>query len=218
MIRVGIVDSGVPVTGSSNARVNIVDAADFSDSDNCDDFLGHSTVVSEAIAAAGDVDFVHAKVFGQRLACPASSVVRALAWLFESDVQVINMSFGMARADSAMRVLLDQIRASGITVVAASPAQGGAVYPAAFPGVIRATGDARCAPDQISFLDSEQADFGGCVGNPTAGVAGASIGCAHVVRTVCELLTRDRALTPEQVYQGLKECARWRGREYKVLG
>jgi hypothetical protein len=80
---------------------------------------------------------------------------------------------------------------SGVLVVAASPARGQKVFPAAYPGLIAATGDARCAPGELSRLGPRL--FGGCPhgaaerldDRPSSG--GASIGATWVSRAILDL-------------------------------
>ena len=68
--------------------------------------------------------------------------------------------------------------------MAAAPAQGAAVYPSAYAGVLRVTGDARCAPGEFTWLDSPQAKIGACAGGldhvPGNPGGGASCAVAHV--------------------------------------
>ena len=109
----------------------------------------------------------------------------------------------------------------------AMPARGAAVYPAAYPGVIRATGDARCAPGEVSCLGPWL--FGGCarfeVGAPTdagggkgeearrrAGraIGGASVGAAWVTRT---LLSGPKCATASAAVSALGAGARYFGAE-----
>jgi hypothetical protein len=97
-------------------------------------------------------------------------------------------------------------------LVAASPARGEPVYPAAYPGVVRATGDARCAPGEHSWLASAHADFGA---HGSAGaVRGASAGCAHVSARLAALLAE--GASPARALGALRERAHYTGAEHRA--
>ncbi len=196
MIRVGVIDSGVSEQWLASSGVAIGELRDFTGAGTCDDRLGHGSAVIAGIGAS-NVELWLARVFDDRLACPVTRIIDALKWLQACDVQLVNMSFGMTRADANFEAAVQALVSRGTVMIAASPAQGAVVYPAGFDGVIRATGDARCGPDQLSFLNSLQADFGGFPGIPGAGPAGSSIGCAHVTRIACEVMAREQEADAE---------------------
>ena len=101
--------------------------------------------------------------------------------------------------------------AAGVLLCASSPAQGGPVYPASYPGVFRLTGDARCAPGQWSWLGTRQADFGGYVG--AGGRAGASLGCAALSGRIAALLRDEPGRDRQQVHDWLRDHAAFIGPE-----
>lgn len=195
MLRVGIIDSGINSTVHST---HIAASHDFTDSGSIDDIHGHGSSVfsiiesaaREATAKTGGasnpspanvyVQFFIAKIFSTQLTCTPNLVANAINWLGSKDVNLINMSFGLANDRAAIREACEVATGNNSVLIAAAPAHGNAVYPASYNGVVRATGDARCQPKQIAHLDSTQADFAGFVGDPRTGAAGASIGCAHV--------------------------------------
>jgi hypothetical protein len=102
-----------------------------------------------------------------------------------------------------------------VLLVAASPARGPAVFPAAYPGVLRVCGDARCGPGDVSGLGGEPADFGACPRAVGVAVAGASAAAAHVSGIVAAWLASRgvAAATGEETRAHLAEVARFRGRE-----
>lgn len=226
MIRLGVIDSGVSEQWLTSSGVAIGEIRDFTGANTFDDQLGHGSAVMAGIGAS-NVELWLARVFDDRLTCPVTRIIDALEWLLACDVQLVNMSFGMTRADANFEAAVQALVSRGVVLIAASPAQGAVVYPAGFDGVIRATGDARCGPDQLSFLNSLQADFGGFPGIPGAGLAGSSIGCAHVTRIACEVLARELDADAEQqspemgkaqidcgvVRAALRDRANWLGPE-----
>jgi hypothetical protein len=182
-----------------------------------DDLLGHGTALAEILleGAAGS-RLLNAQVFSDNLTCSAAQVAAALVWLLEQRVQLVNMSFGLREDRPLLRQACEQALEAGTVLVAAAPARGEPVYPAAYAGVIRATGDARCAPGEISFLDSGQADFGGHVRVAGTKVAGASVGCAHVSARAARFLASHPGSTPAQLREWLTAQARYRGPERRV--
>lgn len=225
MIRLGVIDSGVSAQWLDTSPVGLAGWRDFTGADALEDRLGHGSAVATAVQTNG-VCLWMARVFDDRLACPVSRITAAIEWLLGVGVDIINMSFGMARSDERLETLIAQALGRGVVMIAAAPAQGRPVYPSAFSGVIRATGDARCQPGQLSFLNSSQADFGGFPGNPARGPAGASIGCAYVTRIACTILREAQYIeaTPvngrkpyHQVFDTLRATAKWQGPECRGL-
>lgn len=176
MLKIGIIDSGLPA--SSNYKVQEVH--DFTGASCTIDKLGHGSAISHIISQAKDVSIISARVFDDKLVCTPSQIAEAIHWLTSKNVNIINMSLGLRNDRAILREACEQALAKNILLVAAAPSQGDPVYPSHYQGVIRATGDARCEAGEISWLDSEQADFGGYSGVPNLGPAGASIGCASV--------------------------------------
>lgn len=196
-VRVGIVDSGL----STALQARVAQAAAFvMNGERClqqaatPDVLGHGSIVAESVVlhVPEGVELLNAQVFQQRLATTAIQVAAALDWLVEQGAQVINLSLGLRSDRAVLAEACARAVAAGVVVCAASPARGDPVYPSAYPGVLRVTGDARCAPHEWSWLATAQADYGAHVAAPggqDAG-AGASLGCAHLAGHIAGLLLR----------------------------
>lgn len=202
-VIVGIVDSGYgfkgggfiqsPPTGSE--RVIAAKAFRYGDDGVeqgavTEDSLGHGSAILEIIAEqAPQAEFAIAQIFTERLTTTAVQVAAAIDWLVEQKVDVINLSLGLRSDRDALCSACERAVAAGIMVCASTPARGAPVYPAAYPGVFRMTGDARCSKPQISSLKTQYADFGGYVQGRN-GVVGASAGCAqmsgHIARYLFE--------------------------------
>ena len=182
-----------------------------------DDLLGHGTVLAEILlqGAAGS-RLLNAQVFSHTLTCSAAQVAAALDWLLEQRVQLVNMSFGLREDRPLLRHACERALEAGAVLVAAAPARGEPVYPAAYAGVIRATGDARCAPGEISFLDTGQADFGGHVRAGASTVAGASVGCAHVTARAAGFLGANPGSSAAHLRAWLAGQASYRGPERRL--
>lgn len=193
-VRIGLVDSGV----SENQAGFIHTACGFSANSTMSvqsDPLGHGSKVCEIILYhAPNIPLHNAQVFDKRGVTTAATVAAAIDWLRQEKVDLINLSLGLGHDRSVLRDACVKAVSAGIILIASSPAQGAMVYPSAYAGVIRATGDARCDMGEISFLDSPQADFGGCPhgikasGNVGPHIGGSSMGTAHISGQVAAYL------------------------------
>ncbi|MGH8434322.1 MAG: subtilisin-like serine protease QhpE [Pseudomonas sp.] len=181
-LRIGIIDSG-----HSAAQANQVVAArrfwladeSLQEGEARPDQLGHGTAVLAAIAErAAAAQLCVAQVFGERWLTSPLQIAAAIYWLMEQDVALINLSLGVRQDRPLLREACEAAQAAGILLCAASPARGEPVFPASYRGVLRVTGDARCAGTQWSWLNSPQADFGAPVAAINGGLAGASIASA----------------------------------------
>ena len=193
-VKLGLVDSGVAghqteyVHKSCGFKAEVAGVVQ-------PDPLGHGTATCEVICHhVPDIALYNAQVFEERGVTTAATVAAAIDWLRQEKVDLINLSLGLAFDRSVLRDACSRAVLAGIILIAASPAQGAAVYPSAYDGVIRATGDARCAVGEISFLDSPQADFGGCprgINMPKdqpPRIGGASMGTARISGLVAAYL------------------------------
>lgn len=154
------------------------------------DSLGHGAQLLDVIARqATAVEFLVAQVFASRLTTTADQVAAAIDWLVEQGADLINLSLGLRDDRPVLRAACERAVASGAILCASTPAQGNAVFPAAYPGVLRMTGDARCQPHQFSSLGTRNADYGGCVRVGGNDVVGASVGCAHMSGHIARYLS-----------------------------
>jgi hypothetical protein len=212
-VRVGVVDSGCPaggLAGIERARSFVAGRED------AHDRIGHGTRVLQAIASvAPGARCVVAQVFGEALRTDGARVARALDWLVAQRVALINLSLGVRQDHAALRAACERAQAQGCLLVAATPARGEPVFPAAYPGVLRVMGDARCGPGQHSALLLPHADFGACVLPPDGdrAHAGASLGCAHLSGRVAALLAAGVACERAAVWQALVDGAAFHGPE-----
>jgi hypothetical protein len=217
-VRVALLDSGV--TADLEARVLVSRAFLQQSADGItgtaavEDQLGHGSELAGLILSeAPTAMLLPAQLFSEKLVCTPLQVASALDWAVLEGAQVVNMSFGLRQDRPVLREACARALAAGVILVAAAPARGAAVYPAAYEGVVRASGDARCEPGEISFLDSPQADFGACVHSSTPAVAGASVGCAYLSGKIAHCLGSTTASNRDEVRQWLVQQACYRGRE-----
>ncbi len=215
-VRVGVVDSGWPPA----LQDRVLAAQSFvAGGGDAMDRLGHGARTLQAITAlAPEARFVVAQVFGDALRTDMGTVARAVDWLVGEGAALINLSLGVRQDYPALRAACERAVASGCLLVASTPARGEPVFPAAYPGAIRAMGDARCAPGQHSALLLPHADFGACVLPPDGdrAHAGASLGCAHLSGRVAALLAGGVARDRAAVWQALVDRAAFHGPERRT--
>lgn len=218
MIRVGIVDSGIHGAG----RARVVASADFTCAGQRvepatgtvpRDLCGHGSRIGAIIAASKGVELLDARIFRDSLFASAAQAAAAIDWLVDQRVRLINLSFGLREDRLALRAACARAHENGIIVLASAPARGEAVFPAGYPGVIRATGDARCSSAEISRLGTPQADFGGCVRDRDGAIAGASVGCANVSAAFAAWFVKHPHATRDEALAALSVQAAYRGPE-----
>ena len=197
-VRLGLLDSGVsqdllPRLPASKA-FSLDDQGQVQSAEVLPDPIQHGDPIARILlTAAPDIALYNAQVFTQAQATHPATIAAGLDWLIKQDVHIINMSFGLRQNRAVLREACASAIEAGIILVAAAPARGPAVYPAAYPGVLRVTGDARCGLTEFSHLASEQADFGACPRsyqkpNPGAPVGGASFAVPHVSAALARYL------------------------------
>jgi len=217
-VRVGVVDSGHAVEQAGC----VVAGQRFCLADEgverlllAADVLGHGSAVIQAVLSrAPQARFSVAQVFDGRGVTSPLQIAAALQWLGGQGVRVINLSLGVRQDRPILREAVAELVEAGVLVCASSPARGEPVFPAAYPGVVRVTGDARCGEGEWSWLGSAQADFGAAV--RVAGQAGASLGCAAFCGHLVALLGERSALSNEELLALMREGAVYKGIEWKV--
>lgn len=174
---IGIVDSGGPADQMDGARAFHAGR----DGPATPDRLGHGAAVAAVLRrAAPGAALRHAQVFDDTPVTSADRVARAVLWL-AGEADIILLSLGLAADREVLRGACETARAAGKCVVAAAPARGAPIFPAAYPGVVAATGDARCDWDDLSLLPGPV--IGAWCASPERGgrgMGGASLAAARV--------------------------------------
>jgi hypothetical protein len=167
------------------------------------DSSGHGSRVARLLLG-GDVplELLLAQVFVNSKPTTGAAVAAAIDWVRGRRANLIHLSLGLAADRSVLATAVASAIDAGCIVVASTPARGAPTYPAAYPGVIRATGDARCAPSELSWLGPSF--FGGCPRiaecEQIEPRGGASIGAAWVSRAILSgtLAAGARHIGPER--------------------
>ena len=178
------------------------------------DTLGHGSSIARTIlATAPAARIVNAQVFHDSIAAPPAVVAAALGWVVEQGARIVNLSFGVRQDREVLRRACAAARQAGAMLLAAAPARGPGVFPAAYPGVVRVCGDARCAPDEVSRLASAQADFGAHPATVDGRVRGASAAVARLTAVVAAFLAERPDADGTGAVHFLESIARYRGPE-----
>lgn len=144
-VRVGIIDSGVSVAHQDLRAAGGVDFVENRPDGWKDDTNGHGSHVTGVIAGrddngvgirgfAPDAEIYAFRVFpGGRL----DSLIKALDECIAREVQVVNLSLGMAAPSDLLQRKIAEARGRGVACIAAAGNSGGPVqYPAAFDEVL----------------------------------------------------------------------------------
>ncbi|MGI9304068.1 MAG: subtilisin-like serine protease QhpE [Gammaproteobacteria bacterium] len=198
--KVGLLDTGVDAdlaTLMTSARRFASDTQGYLiDRPVLPDPTGHGSALARIILAkAPNARLCNAQVFTKPGVTSAAAIAAGLDWLAAENVALVNVSLGIRRDRAILREACARAMENGCILVAAAPARGPAVYPSSYPGALRISSDARCAPEDISHLKTMQAEFGACprsgdqnTSDSTAG--GASFAVAHVTGLLADYLAR----------------------------
>jgi subtilisin family serine protease len=188
---VAVLDSGIeplPLQASDRVKRFVDEGDQVLERAPIEDPIGHGTVVAGIIVSSPrPVELLVAQVLNERGRSTAATLATAVDWAVSRGAGLLHFSLGLAHDRAVLGAAIGRAIAAGVLVVAAAPARGAATYPASYPGVIRATGDARCGEEQISYLGTAAADFGACpVHHSHLGRVsrGASVGSAHLSRYI----------------------------------
>ena len=226
-VLVGLADSGV----AEELKAHVVAARAFRAGEDGrvalaeagPDAHGHGSALARIVLAhAPAAVLVNAQLFGARATASAPAAAAAIDWLVDAGAAVINLSFGLAEDRAPLRAACARALAAGCVLLAAAPARGPHVFPSSYAGVIRVTGDARCAFAEVSALATAQADFGACVhtgtgpGARAGAIAGASIAVAHAAGVVAAALAQSGARGPDAARAALRDAAVYHGPERRT--
>jgi subtilisin family serine protease len=216
--RVAVVDGGIDpgslvraleIRRFLNRDRNILELEPNGDSTN------HGTQIAAIIASTErPLEIIAAQIMTQQGRCTPAAVAAGVHWSLARGARLIHLSLGLRHDRSVLARAIGEAVAADALVVASVPARGEATYPAAYPGVIRATGDARCRPGEISSLATSRVDYGGSathVSNTGCVLRGASVGAAHVSRFIISHMSP--LLSASGVRERLSRLAAYQGPE-----
>ena len=219
-VRVGLIDSGMDAELSAHvvaATAFGLDGDDLVEARSAAaDAIGHGSSVARTIlSAAPAAGILSAQVFRDSMTAPPAVIAAALRWLVGRGAGFVNMSFGLRVDREPLRSACAEARSAGTVPVCSTPARGPRVFPAAYPGVIRVCGDARCAAGEISVLEDSEVLFGACPRSVDGRLAGASAAAAHASGRTAGFLADHPGADAVEVVQFLRGIARYHGREQR---
>ena len=217
-VTVGLLDSGAAADAVLASRTFTLDAAGEIAvlDDGGADMLGHGSALARLInAAAPDTALLNARIFIESFACTPAAAAAGLDWLIGEGAQIVNMSFGLRQDRAVLRQACSRAVASGALILASAPARGRAVFPGSYEGVVRVSGDARCATGEFSTLGGGQADFGAHVEAPDGDGdgGGASFAVARLAGAAACFLGQNPRAGRAAILDHLNGVARYHGPE-----
>jgi hypothetical protein len=146
-MKIAIVDSGIhpghPHVGDIAGGVGVIEhglTGDFLDR------LGHGTAVAGAIREkAPDAALYAVKIFDSRLSANIDTIIRALAWCIENEMDLINLSLGTANPDHRNR--FEQVLTPAAILLSVAN-----LLPGTLPNVIAVAPD-KCPRDTFRYRD-----------------------------------------------------------------
>lgn len=224
-IRIGVIDTGVDFSHNDlqlclSKGINLLNRFSSPTDDN-----GHGTHIAGTIAAAsksgmlGIAPFasIHpVKAFDHLGSAYVSDIINGIEWCVENGMHIINMSFGMKTYSRAMEAAVRKAYKAGIIIVASSGNEGrrGSVdYPARLPqtiAVAAATRKGQVAPfsntgKQIDIYAPGEKIISTWLRGKYHELSGTSMATSHVTGVIALMLSRNPALTPDQVKQIIKK-------------
>jgi hypothetical protein len=191
--RVGLIDSCGACRGAADAAAFASEGTRVECVSPVPDPTRHGSRIAGLLTEDGaPVELLLTQVFLNAQPASPAAVAAGVDWAVSRGAHLIHLSLGLAADRAVLRAAVTRAVDSGIVVVAAMPARGEPVYPAAYPSVIGGTGDARCGPGEISVLGPRL--FGGCArtarvarGGTMGARGGASVGAAWVSKAIVHL-------------------------------
>lgn len=218
-VRIGIVDSGLDreLQAAADAQVRIASSADspfgLAMAPEADT-LGHGSAIARLVLArAPAARLLSAQVFAAGRPTSAFAIAAAIDWCVDRGARILNLSLGLLDDRAVLRESCLAAHARGVLLVASRAARGGVTYPAAYPEVLAATGDARCGEDDYSCLTPE--DFFGASPRPPDGApgGGASYAAARISGLAAAFFDKHPAAQAADFFDHLRAIARFHGRE-----
>ncbi len=168
------------------------------------------------IGIASDADVYSVKVLDKDNKAMVSSVIQAIEWCIQNDMDIINMSFGMDESSAALKYAIDRAEEAGILMIAAAGNTGGALqYPAAYENVVAVGAvDESAQPADFSARGAQldlvapgvDVQSTGFMGSYTI-TSGTSVAAAHVTGVAAVLKGLDPTKSNESITNLMKASA-----------
>lgn len=179
MTRVAVVDSGIHAAHSHVGGIagGVAIGPDGSLSDDYIDRIGHGTAVAAVIREkAPHAELFAVKIFHNKLSTGAQTLVRAIEWCAEHDIQWINLSLGSANPEheNLLQQAVDDALARGAKIVTAYEHEGVRWLPGGLLGTVPVLLDWGCPREECrveKLADGRTAYHASGYPRPIPGVA-----------------------------------------------
>lgn len=223
-VKVAVIDSGI----DTHYELDTKDWMDFSDKTQGykpTDNTGHGTEVAGVIGAringtgmvgiASKAQLYSVKVLDKENQTTIGTVIKAIEWCIENDMDIINMSFGTDHYSKVLEEEIEKAHNKGIVMVSAAGNDTKEIqYPAAYDHVI-SVGSINEKMEVSDFSPKEQTDLvapgekvqsTGYVGSHTIS-SGTSLAAAHVTGVAAAIKSANPQMEGEKLQQVLLTSA-----------
>ena len=223
-VKVAVIDSGID-THYELATKDWMDFSDKTEGYKPTDNTGHGTEVAGVIGAringtgmvgiASKAQLYSVKVLDKENQTTISTVIKAIEWCIENDMDIINMSFGTDHYSKVLEEEIEKAHNKGIVMVSAAGNNTKEIqYPAAYDHVI-SVGSINEKMEVSDFSPKEQTDLvapgekvqsTGYVGSHTIS-SGTSLAAAHVTGVAAAIKSANPQMEGEKLQQVLLTSA-----------
>lgn len=223
-VKVAVIDSGID-THYELATKDWMDFSDKTEGYKPTDNTGHGTEVAGVIGAringtgmvgiASKAQLYSVKVLDKENQTTISTVIKAIEWCIENDMDIINMSFGTDHYSKVLEEEIEKAHNKGIVMVSAAGNSTKEIqYPAAYDHVI-SVGSINEKMEVSDFSPKEQTDLvapgekvqsTGYVGSHTIS-SGTSLAAAHVTGVAAAIKSANPQMEGEKLQQVLLTSA-----------
>ncbi len=224
-VRIAVIDSGITL---HDDLANIIERKNYIESDtSVDDSANHGTIVAGIISASDDNTGILGVAPGAlliSLKCFSSQktnysyIVKAIYDAVDVyDCDVINLSLGISSDKADFKSAVEYALSKGVTVTAAcgNGANGDYFYPASYDGVFSVSAVDKNGTvssktqhnDQVTLAAPGMSIYSTTSNGSYGSKSGSSFAVPFVSGAAAVLLSLDRSLTPEKIYNILTETA-----------
>ena len=221
-VKIAIIDSGV----SPHLDLNIKEHVDFTNDNTfipiLNDNSGHGTGIAGIINCQPDsrgyiginpsAEIYSLKVLDSNNSAKVSTVIEAIEWCINNDINIINMSFGMDESSVALHHIINKAYQNNIIMVASSGNNGTVQYPAKYEEVISVGSvDSNGSLSEFSataeIMAPGEAVCSTALFEGYSEYNGTSYSAAHVTGAISRLVAIDKTKSVAFIRNLLKTCA-----------
>lgn len=150
----------------------------------------HGNVIGNIIKDE-NINIYDIQVFDENLTTTPNHILKALEYLRDKKLDVINMSLGLTTNYKEIEDLCNEFISKGVTIVCSYPKKGNSfVFPASYNGVIKVTSEWMCKDEKVVTLNKDILLFGANSFSNVKSVAGSSVAVAKFTKEFCSYLKK----------------------------